>query len=75
MGAFGRVGSTPLDLFDQIGETRLNGHMGLPRHKPVVIPLTKAVLRIDFDHAQGQDFNADGLLKPGLSVEPDVRVR
>ena len=32
-------------------------------------------VRIDFDHAQGQDFNADGLLKPGLSVEPDVRVR
>jgi membrane fusion protein (multidrug efflux system) len=32
-------------------------------------------VRIDFDHAVGQDFNAEGLLKPGLSVEPDVRVR
>ena len=32
-------------------------------------------VRIDFDHEQGQHFNADGLLKPGLSVEPDVRVR
>ena len=32
-------------------------------------------VRIDFDHAAGQDFNAEGLLKPGLSVEPDVRVR
>jgi membrane fusion protein, multidrug efflux system len=32
-------------------------------------------IRIDFDRSPGQDFNADGLLKPGLSVEPDVRVR
>jgi membrane fusion protein (multidrug efflux system) len=32
-------------------------------------------VRIDFDHAVGQEFNAEGLLKPGLSVEPDVRVR
>jgi len=32
-------------------------------------------VRIDFDHAAGQDFNAEGMLKPGLSVVPDVRVR
>jgi membrane fusion protein (multidrug efflux system) len=32
-------------------------------------------VRIDFDRTQGQDFNADGMLKPGLSVVPDVRVR
>ena len=32
-------------------------------------------VRIDFDRSVGQDFNAEGLLKPGLSVEPDVRVR
>jgi membrane fusion protein (multidrug efflux system) len=32
-------------------------------------------VRIDFDRIAGQSFNADGLLKPGLSVEPDVRVR
>ena len=32
-------------------------------------------VRIDFDRSQGQGFNADGLLKPGLSVVPDVRVR
>ena len=32
-------------------------------------------VRIDFDHSQGQDFNTEGLLKPGLSVEPNVRVR
>ena len=32
-------------------------------------------VRIDFDHTAGPDFNAEGLLKPGLSVEPNVRVR
>ena len=32
-------------------------------------------VRIDFDRSQTQDFNAEGLLKPGLSVQPDVRVR
>lgn len=32
-------------------------------------------IRLDFDRVRGQDFNAEGLLKPGLSVEPKVRVR
>jgi membrane fusion protein (multidrug efflux system) len=32
-------------------------------------------VRIDFERASGQEFNAEGLLKPGLSVEPDVKVR
>jgi len=32
-------------------------------------------VRIDFDRSSGQNFNAQGLLKPGLSVEPIVRVR
>jgi membrane fusion protein, multidrug efflux system len=32
-------------------------------------------VRIDFDRPAGQPFNAEALLKPGLSVEPDVRVR
>jgi membrane fusion protein, multidrug efflux system len=32
-------------------------------------------VRIDFDRPEGQDFNSEGLLKPGLSVEPDVRVK
>jgi membrane fusion protein (multidrug efflux system) len=35
----------------------------------------RVAVRIDFDRTTGQDFNADGLLKPGLSVLPDVRVR
>jgi len=32
-------------------------------------------VRIDFDHSQAGDFNAEGLLKPGLSVDPEVTVR
>jgi hypothetical protein len=32
-------------------------------------------VRLDFDRPAGPDFNAEGLLKPGLSVEPEVRVR
>jgi membrane fusion protein (multidrug efflux system) len=32
-------------------------------------------VRIDFDRAAGNEFNTEGLLKPGLSVEPEVRVR
>ena len=32
-------------------------------------------VRLDFDRSSGSDFNAEGLLKPGLSVEPEVRVR
>jgi membrane fusion protein, multidrug efflux system len=32
-------------------------------------------VRIDFDRSARRQFNAEGLLKPGLSVEPDVRVR
>jgi len=32
-------------------------------------------VRIDFDRPADDPFNEDGLLKPGLSVEPEVRVR
>jgi membrane fusion protein, multidrug efflux system len=32
-------------------------------------------VRLDFDRSAGSDFNREGLLKPGLSVEPEVRVR
>jgi len=32
-------------------------------------------VRIDFDRSAGKDFNVEGMLKPGLSVVPDVRVR
>jgi membrane fusion protein (multidrug efflux system) len=32
-------------------------------------------VRIDFDRTPGQEFNVEGLLKPGLSVEPKAKVR
>jgi membrane fusion protein, multidrug efflux system len=32
-------------------------------------------VRIDFDGSNKPDFNNDGLLRPGMSVEPDVKVR
>jgi membrane fusion protein, multidrug efflux system len=32
-------------------------------------------VRVDFDRTERGDFNAEGLLKPGLSVEPEVKVR
>jgi membrane fusion protein (multidrug efflux system) len=32
-------------------------------------------VRIDFDRPEGQEFNAEGMLKPGLSAESEVRVR
>ena len=32
-------------------------------------------VRVDFDGNDKPDFNKDGLLRPGMSVEPDVKVR
>jgi len=32
-------------------------------------------VRIDFDRTASGGFNSDGLLKPGMSVEPEVRIR
>jgi multidrug resistance efflux pump len=32
-------------------------------------------VRIDFDRDQNGSFNADGLLRPGMSVEASARVR
>jgi membrane fusion protein, multidrug efflux system len=32
-------------------------------------------VRIDFDGNDKPDFNNDGLLRPGMSIEPDVKVR
>jgi membrane fusion protein (multidrug efflux system) len=42
--------------------------------KPAKVVQWVAV-RIDFDRPPSQHFNDEGLLKPGLSVEPEVRVR
>ena len=37
--------------------------------------MSRVPVRIDFDRSESQGFNAEDLLKPGLSVEPKVRVR
>ena len=37
--------------------------------------MPRVPVRIDFDRPESQGFNADDLLKPGLSAEPKVRVR
>jgi membrane fusion protein (multidrug efflux system) len=37
--------------------------------------MQRVPVRIDFDRPESQAFNAEDLLKPGLSVEPKVRVR
>jgi len=37
--------------------------------------LQRVPVRIDFDRPPGREFNLEGLLKPGLSVEPRVKVR
>ena len=37
--------------------------------------MQRVPVRIDFDRSEGQKFNTEGLLKPGLSVEPKVRIR
>jgi multidrug resistance efflux pump len=37
--------------------------------------LQRVPVRIDFDRPPAREFNLEGLLKPGLSVEPRVKVR
>ena len=37
--------------------------------------MSRVPFRIDFDRPEGQGFNVEDLLKPGLAVEPKVRVR
>jgi membrane fusion protein (multidrug efflux system) len=75
VGAYGRtwkghltnVGGAAGSVFSAIPPRSTIGNPGrIAKRMPV---------RIDFDRPQSQDFNAEGLLKPGLSVEPEVRVR
>jgi multidrug resistance efflux pump len=47
-------------------ENATGSYVKVERHMPV---------RIDFDRSPEQDFKAEDLLKPGLFVEPDGRVR
>jgi len=62
--------------------SKQNGASSVLQKRPreVTIRLTvsgaqRVPVRIDCDHAASQAFNLQGLLKAGLSVEPDERVR
>ena len=41
----------------------------------IVSGTQRVPVRVDSDHAGSQAINLQRLLKPGLSVEPDVRIR
>ena len=75
---------------DTYGGRKWNGHVtsigGATGAKYSLLPPENATgnyvkvvqripVRIDFDGNDRPDFNRDGLLRPGMSVEPDVKVR
>jgi len=75
---------------DTYGGRKWNGHVtsigGATGAKYSLLPPENATgnyvkvvqripVRIDFDGNDKPDFNKDGLLRPGMSVEPDVKVR
>ncbi len=75
---------------DTYGGRKWNGHVtsigGATGAKYSLLPPENATgnyvkvvqripVRIDFDGNDKPDFNRDGLLRPGMSVEPDVKVR
>jgi len=75
---------------DTYGGRKWNGHVtsigGATGAKYSLLPPENATgnyvkvvqripVRIDFDGNDKPDFNRDGMLRPGMSVEPDVRVR
>ena len=48
----------------------------LPHKKMLAASLGFVIpIRIDFDRPEGHSFNAEGMLRPGLSAESEVRVR
>ena len=75
---------------DTYGSRKWNGHVtnigGATGAKYSLLPPENATgnyvkvvqripVRIDFDNVNSPDFNQDHLLRPGMSVEPDVKVR
>jgi membrane fusion protein, multidrug efflux system len=75
---------------DTYGGRKWNGHVtsigGATGAKYSLLPPENATgnyvkvvqripVRVDFDGNDKPDFNRDGLLRPGMSVEPDVKVR
>ncbi|HEV3199765.1 MAG TPA: biotin/lipoyl-binding protein [Bryobacteraceae bacterium] len=70
--------STAASLYFNAGITVTSAYGGLNSAQAAVKNAEIEVVtrvRIDFDRPESPDFNAAGLLKPGLSVKPEVRVR
>ena len=75
---------------DTYGGRKWNGHVtsigGATGAKYSLLPPENATgnyvkvvqripVRIDFDGHDKPDFNTDGMLRPGMSVDPEVKVR
>jgi multidrug resistance efflux pump len=65
-GRIANLGGGTGSIFTLLPENPTGNYVKVVQRVPV---------RIDFDRTLGRDFNVEGLLKPGLSVEPKVKVR
>jgi multidrug resistance efflux pump len=65
-GRIANLGGGTGSVFSVLPENSTGHYVKVVQRVPV---------RIDFDRPPGQEFNVEGLLKPGLSVEPKVKVR
>ena len=65
-GRVANLGAGTGSVFSLLPENSTSYYVKVVQRVPV---------RIDFDRPPGQEFNVEGLLKPGLSVEPKVKVR
>jgi multidrug resistance efflux pump len=65
-GRIANLGGGTGSIFSLLPENPTGNYVKVVQRVPV---------RIDFDRTLGRDFNVEGLLKPGLSVEPKVKVR
>ena len=65
-GRIANLGGGTGSVFSLLPENAAGNYVKVVQRVPV---------RIEFDRPEGQEFNAEGLLKPGLSVEPKVKVR
>jgi multidrug resistance efflux pump len=65
-GRIANLGGGTGSIFSLLPENVTGNYVKIVQRVPV---------RIDFDRTPAQEFNVEGLLKPGLSVEPKVKVR
>ena len=65
-GRICNLGAGTGSIFSLLPENATDNYVKVVQRVPV---------RIEFDRPSGQEFNVEGLLKPGLSVEPKVKVR